>query len=149
MGNYLRLSRLYLVLLAIVTAGRWYLGNVKHVPYADATDKLSIVILTLFAAIFYGAFCRRWQGFGLLQALTLAALLGFMGQIVVFVSTVSSYALGIESYFTFPRALNSDAPLSLGAAALVRAQGMLGNTVGSAVAGMIGWLLGGLLPSNR
>ena len=149
MANYLRLSRLYLVLLAIVTVGRWYLGNVAHVPYAVATDKLSIVIMTLFASIFYGAFCRRWQGFGLLQALALAALLGFMGQVVVFLSTVSSYALGIESYFNFPRALNSEVPLGVGPALVVRAGGMLGNTVGSAIAGMIGWLLGGLLPAGR
>jgi hypothetical protein len=149
MGYYLRLSYLYLVLLAIVTVGRWYLGNVAHVPYADATDKLSIVIMTIFASIFYGAFCRRWQKFGVLQALTLAALLGFMSQIVVFLSTLSSYALGIDSYFTVPRALNSETPLGLGAALVVRARGMLGNTVGSAIAGMIGWLLGGLLPEDR
>ncbi|MFI5183580.1 MAG: hypothetical protein ACHQNV_04215 [Vicinamibacteria bacterium] len=149
MARYLRLSYLYLVLLAIVTLGRWYLGNVAHVPYANATDKLSIVIMTLFASIFYGAFCRRWQGFGVLQALILAALLGFMSQIVVFSSTALSYALGIDSYFTFPRALNSEGPLSMGAALGVRAGGMLGNTVGNAIAGMIGWLLGGLLPQDR
>ena len=149
MGYYLRLSYLYLVLLAIVTAGRWYLGNVAHVPYANATDKLSIVIMTLFASIFYGAFCRRWQGFGVLQALTLAALLGFMSQIVVLFSTVASYALGIDSYFTFPRALNSEVPLTLVQALGRRAGGLLANTVSNAVAGMIGWLLGGLLPQDR
>ena len=149
MGYYLRLSYLYLVLLAIVTAGRWYLGNVAHVPYANATDKLSIVIMTLFASIFYGAFCRRWQGFGVLQALTLAALLGFMSQIVVLFSTVASYALGIDSYFTFPRVLNSEVPLTLAQALGRRAGGLLANTVSNAVAGMIGWLLGGLLPQDR
>jgi hypothetical protein len=149
MGYYLRLSYLYLVLLAIVTAGRWYLGNVAHVPYANATDKLSIVIMTLFASIFYGAFCRRWQAFGVLQALTLAALLGFMSQIVVLFSTVASYALGVDSYFTFPRALNSEVPLTLVQALGRRAGGLLANTVSNAVAGMIGWLLGGLLPQDR
>ena len=149
MANYLKLSRLYLVLLAIVTLGRWYLGNVAHVPYAVATDKMSIVIVTLLSSIFYGAFCRKWQGFGVLQALILAALLGFMGQIVVLLSTVLSYALGVDSYFTFPKALQSDVPLSVGSAVVVRARGLLGNTVGSAIAGMIGWLLGGVLPERR
>jgi hypothetical protein len=149
MANYLRLSRLYLLLLAIVTLGRWYLGNVAHVPYEVGTDKMSIVILTLFSSIFYGAFCRRWQGFGVLQALTLAALLGFMSQIVVLLSTVLSYGLGVDSYFTNPRALQADGPLSLGAALVVRARGLLGNTVGNAIAGMIGWLMGGLLPERR
>jgi hypothetical protein len=149
MANYLRLSRLYLLLLAIVTLGRWYLGNVAHVPYAVATDKLSIVIVTLLSSIFYGAFCRRWLGFGLLQALTLAALLGFMSQIVVLLSTVLSYGLGVDSYFTFPKALNSEVPLTLAEALVRRAGGLLANTVTNAVAGMIGWLMGGLLPGDR
>lgn len=149
MANYLRLSRLYLLLLAIVTLGRWYLGNVSHLPYEAGTDKMSIVTLTLFASIFYGAFCRRWQGFGVLQALTLAALLGLMSQVVVVSSTLLSYGLGVDSYFTNPRALQSDVPLSLGPALVVRARGLLGNTVGNAIAGMIGWLMGGLLPSGR
>ena len=149
MANYLRLSRPYLLLLAIVTLGRWYLGNVAHVPYAIGTDKLSIVIVTLLSSIFYGAFCRRWQGFSVLQALTIAALMGVMSQIVVLLSTVLSYSLGVDSYFTNPRALQSDLPLGFGAALVVRARGMLGNTVGNAIAGMIGWLLGGLLPDRR
>ena len=50
MAEYLRLARLYLLLLAIVTIGRWTLGF-QNVPYEKATDKLSIVILTLFASI--------------------------------------------------------------------------------------------------
>ena len=149
MADYLRLSRLYLLLLAIVTLGRWYLGNVARLPYEVGTDKMSIVTLTLFASIFYGAFCRRWQGFGVLQALTLAALLGLMSQVVVIVSTVLSYGLGIDSYFTNPRALQSDVPLGLGSALVVRARGLLGNTVGNAIAGMIGWLMGGVLPGGR
>lgn len=149
MASYLRLSRLYLVLLAIVTAGRWYLGSVRHVPYEVGTDKMSIVTLTLFASIFYGAFCRRWQGFGVMQAMTLGALLGFAGQIVVFTSTVLSSLMGIDSYFTNPTALQSKVPLDLGAMVLVRAGGLLANTISNAIAGMIGWLLGGLLPSNR
>jgi hypothetical protein len=148
-ANYLKLARLYLLLLAIVTLGRWYLGNVAHVPYASATDKMSIVIVTLLSSIFYGAFCRRWQGFGVLQALTLAALLGFMGQVVVFLSTVLSYGLGIDSYFTFPRALNSEVPLTLAEALVRRAGGLLANTVSNAIAGMIGWLMGAVLPEGR
>lgn len=149
MANYLRLSRLYLLLLAIVTLGRWYLGSVRHIPYEVGTDKMSIVTLTLFASIFYGAFCRRWQGFGVTQALTLGALLGLMGQIVVFSSTVLSSVLGIDSYFTNPRALQSTVPLGLGAIVVVRAGGLLANTVSNAIAGMIGWLMGGLLPGGR
>ena len=149
MADYLKLSRLYLLLLAIVTAGRWYIGSVAHVPYEKGTDKLSIVTLTLFASIFYGAFCRRWRGFGLTRALALGALLGFMGQIVVFASTVLASVLGIESYFTNPNALQAKEALPLGAIVVVRAGGMLANTISNAIAGMIGWLMGGVLPQDR
>lgn len=152
MAEYLKLSRLYLLLLAICVVGRFYLGNVRHVPYERATDKLSIVIMTLFASLFYAAFCRRWLGFGLLRALVLAALLGLMAQIVIFLSTAASYALGIQSYFNYPlalQALPSDPPVPVGLALLRRAGGLVAGPVSNAVMGAIGWLMGGLLPAGR
>ena len=48
--------RPYFVLLAIVTLGRWMMGNAFRRPYAKGTDKLSIVTLTLFASLFSAAF---------------------------------------------------------------------------------------------
>jgi hypothetical protein len=152
MTEYLKLSRLYLLLLAICVFGRFYLGNVRHVPYERATDKLSIVIMTLFASLFYAAFCRRWLGFGLLRALALAALLGLMAQVAILLSTVASYALGIHSYFNYPlalQALPSDPPVSAGQALVTRAQGLIAGPVSNAVMGAIGWVMGGLLPERR
>ena len=152
MAEYLKLSRLYLLLLAICVLGRFYLGNVRHVPYERATDKLSIVIVTLFASLFYAAFCRRWLGFGLLRALALAALLGLMAQVAIFLSTAASYALGIQSYFNYPLALQtlpSDPPLPVGQALLRRAAMLIGGPVTNAVMGAIGWVMGGLLPERR
>jgi hypothetical protein len=152
MAEYLKLSRLYLLLLAICVVGRFYLGNVRHVPYERATDKLSIVIMTLFASLFYAAFCRRWLGFGLLRALALAALLGLMAEVAIFVSTLLSYAFGIHSYFNYPlalQALPSDPPLPVGEALIRRAQGLIAGPVSNAVMGAIGWVMGGLLPERR
>jgi hypothetical protein len=119
------------------------------VPFEKATDKLSIVIMTLFASLFYAAFCRRWRGFGLVQAVALAALLGLTSQIVIFLSTLVSYALGIQSYFNHPMALNSETPLSLAQALGRRAGGLVAGPVTNAVMGAIGWVMGALLPEPR
>lgn len=150
MAEYLRLARFYLLLLAIVTIGRWTLGF-QHVPYEKATDKLSIVILTLFASIFYGAFGRRWLNFRIGQALAMAMLLGFMSQVVILLSTVASYTLGIDSYFAHPLALNqktAEATVSFGQAMGIRAFGLVVNTLMNGIAGAVGWAMGALLPQR-
>ena len=43
MAENLRLARLYMVMLVIVTVGRWVLGF-QNVPYEKGTDKLSIFV---------------------------------------------------------------------------------------------------------
>src|SRR5262245_1699541 len=125
MAEYLKLARLYLLLLAIVTIGRWTLGF-QHVPYEKATDKLSIVILTLFASIFYGAFGRRWLNFRIGQAMTMAIVLALLSQVVILASTIASYALGIDSYFTNRLALDPTATdaIPFGRAVGIRAFGL-------------------------
>jgi hypothetical protein len=145
MAEYLRVARLYFLLLALVTIGRWTLGF-QHVPYEKATDKLSIVILTLFASIFYGAFTRRWLNYRIGQALVLAMLLAFTSQVVILLSTVVSYAMGIETYFNHPVALNAPGPVAMGQAIGIRLGGLVVNTITSGIAGALGWAMGALLP---
>lgn len=152
MAEYLRLARLYLVLLAIVTVGRWTL-SLQHVPYEKATDKVSIVILTLFASIFYAAFCRRWLDFGIGRAALLAMFFALTSQIAILLSTVASYVFGIDSYFNYPLALSrpsdggpSTAPMSLGLAIAIRLSGAVAQLLLNAIAGALGWGLGALLP---
>jgi hypothetical protein len=150
MAEYWRLARLYLVLLAIVTVGRWVL-SLQHVPYEKATDKLSIVIITLFASLFYAAFCRRWLGFGIGRCAVLAMLFALTSQLVILLSTVASYAAGLDTYFNHPLALDragdaSTGPVSLGLAVVIRLSGAVVNVLTSAIAGAIGWGLGSLLP---
>ena len=101
MAENLKLARLYFLILAIVAAGRWVM-SILDVPYARGTDKMSIVIVTLFSSIFYGAFCRRWRGFKIMQAAVLGATLGFAAQVVIFLSTLASYLLGLEPTSTTP-----------------------------------------------
>jgi hypothetical protein len=146
--DYLRLARLYFVILAIVAGGRWVM-SFQGVPYAKGTDKLSIVIVTLISSIFYGAFCRRWRGLKIQQAMVLGATLGFVAQLVIFLSTVLSYLLGLETYYNNPIALNVAEALPLASALVTRAVGLGVNTILNGIAGALGWAMGGLLPESR
>lgn len=145
--EYTRLARPFFVILAIVTAGRWAMGNVFHVPFEKGTNVLSIVTLTLFASIFSAVFTRRWLGYRLLQAAGLAMFMAFVSQLVVLASTVVSYGLGISSYFNEPMALNRQLePIGFAAALGFRAGGLVVNTILNGIAGALGWALGALLP---
>ena len=145
MAENLRIARLYLVLLAIFAAARFAQGAMG-VEYAKAHHVFSIFILTVMASVFYAAFCRRWRGFRLLQAVTLGAMFGFIAQVVIFLATVISYALGIDTFFNHPTALNQESAVPLGRAIGIRAPGLVIFPIINAIAAAFGWALGGLLP---
>lgn len=145
MAENLRLARLYLLLLAIFTIGRWLMGIYK-VPYEKGHHVFSIVILTLMSSIFYGAFCRRWRRFGPMRAAGLAFTLGLMSQVAIFAATVASYAMGLETYFNHPTALNAAAAVPLGTALATRFSGLVANSISASIAGALGWAMGGALP---
>lgn len=147
LGQHLRLARLFFLLLALVTAGRWTL-SLRGVPYEAGTHIFSIVTLTAFATIFYGAFSRRWNGYSILQAALLGATLGFVAQVVIVLSTVASYGLGLRTYFNAPQALNVSQAVGLAEAIGPRLGGLVFNTLASGIMGAIGWAFGGLLPER-
>lgn len=147
MAENLRLARLYLLMLAIVTIGRWVMGA-QGVPYEKGTDKLSIVVLTLFASLFYAAFTRRWLGFRILQAVGLTMTLAVMGQLVVLLSTAVSYVAGLDTYFNYPLALNQKEPVAFAQAMGIRLGGLVANTITGGIAGALGWAMGALLPPS-
>jgi len=151
MAENLKLARLYLLLLAIFTVAKWLQGTFG-VPYEKGHYVFSIVIMTLHAAFFYGAFCRRWRRFRLWQAAGLAITLGIMSQLVIFAATLLSYAFGLHTYFNYPTALfGPQAPLTevpLGQAVLSRVGGLVVNPILAGIAGALGWAIGGLLPEN-
>jgi hypothetical protein len=148
MAQYLRLARLYFVLLALVATGRWLMGTAFKVPYDRGNPVFTIVTLTVLSAIFYGAFCRRWRGFSAWQAAVMGFLMGLVSQIVILLATVASYVLGIDSYFNHPIALNSPGPLSFGQAVLTRLGGLVANPISAGIIGALGWAFGGLLPKD-
>ena len=147
LNEYARLARPFFVMLAIVTTGRWLLGTAFHVPYDKGTSAMSIVTLTLFASILSTVFLRRWLGWRLPTAAGFAMYMAVVSQVVILLSTAVSYALGIDSYFSNPMALNRQTELvGFGAAMGFRAGGLVVNTLLNGIAGALGWALGGLLP---
>ena len=105
MRENLKVARFYLVLLALFTVGRWA-QSLGQVEYAKAHHVFSIVTLTFLSSAFFAAFCRKWRGYTLLQAVMLGMMLGLIAQVVIFASTALSYALGLHTFFNHPAALN-------------------------------------------
>lgn len=145
MNEYLRVARLYMVVLAIFTVGRLFMGA-RGVPYERGHHVFSLVTMSLMASAFYGAFCRRWRGYGVAKALGLGLTIGFISQVVILLATVLSYAFHADTYFVNPRALNSTVSLSFGAALVSRIGGLVVNSVLDALAAAVGWALGTTLP---
>ena len=148
MGDNLRFMRFYFWLLGLFTIGRFALGF-AGVEYAKAHQVFSLVTLALIASAHHAAFARAFQGSDLKRALGLGATIGLTTQIVILVSTILSYALGLQTYFNAPQALNSPTALGFGAALGARAFGLVVNTILNTIAAAIGWAMGGALPSNR
>ena len=147
----LKLARVYFVILALITLLRFVMGNVVGLPFEKFTDKVSIVITTLVSALLYAAFARAFLGYKILDAVKLAMTLGLTSQLMVFVATVASYALGLQTAFNHPLALNQPGVTSVPfvAALGVRAGGLVVNTLGTGIVGALGWALGALLPTQK
>ena len=146
----LKLARVYFVLLALLVVLRFALGNVAGIPYEKFTDKVSIVIITLVSALLYAAFARAFLGYRMFEAATLAMTLGLAAQVAIFLATAASYLAGIESAFNNPGALKPGAAsVSFGAALVIRAGGLVVNTLVTGIAGALGWALGALLPAQK
>ena len=148
MREYVRVARLYMVVLAVFTVGRLLMGA-RDVPYEKGHHVFSLVTMTLLASAFYGAFCRRWRGYTVTKAMGLGVVLGLFCQAVVLVATVASYALGADTYFVHPRAVmgpDAAGPVPFGQALLARIGGAVINAALNALAAAIGWVMGVTLP---
>jgi hypothetical protein len=152
MQDYLRLARPFLVMLALVTAGRWLQGTVFAVEYEKGTGVFSIVTLTVMASLFSTAYLRRWRAWRIWRAVGFAMFLTLVAQAVVMLSTAASYLFGVQSYFNYATALNQPlghgSPVAFGTAMAIRASGLVANTLLGGIAGALGWALGALLPAN-
>ena len=147
MREYLELARPYFALLALTATGRWLQG-LFAVPYERGHHVFSIVLLTVFSCLYYGAFTRRFRGFRLMQAILLGTMFGVVSQLLILVLTVLSYALSMHTFFNHPTALNAQAPLSLVEALEIRLGGLVGNSIFSGITAALGWALGSFLPER-
>lgn len=145
LSEYVRFARLPILLLVIFMIGRFWLGA-RGVPYPQGTWVFSMVVLTYFAAFFFGAFSRRLRGYRWHQAMLLGITIAVSAQILILLATVGSYLAGAETYFNNPAALNVTEAVPLGRAVLARLFGLVVSSVMSAIGGLLGWLSGKLLP---
>ncbi len=145
MNEYLRLARLYMIVLAVFTVGRLAVGA-RGIPYERGHAIFSLVTMSFMASAFYGAFCRKWRGYSVTRAMGLGLTIGLIGQTVILLATVLSYALHVDTYFINPRALNAPGPIPFGQALVGRVGGLVVNCMMNAIAAAIGWVMGALLP---
>ncbi len=141
------MARFYFLLLAVFTAGRWA-QSLGHVDYARGHHVFSIVVLTLLSSCYFAAFCRRWRGFTLLQAVMLGMTFGLAAQVVIFVSTAVSYALDLHTFFNHPSVLRSTGELPMSEALVRRLLELVEGPIANGLAALLGWLMGAALPER-
>jgi len=148
-ARVLRFVRLPLLLLLIYAVARFALGA-NGVPYAPRGNAMfSIVGLTFISCFYFGALSRRIGGFGWGGTALVGYSIGLWGQILIFLATWLSYAMGIEtSYFRHWDALNvpEGTIVPMATALSTRAGGLLVGPVISIVPALIGRLASALAP---
>ena len=149
MARSLRLARPFLVLVLLFAAIRFSLKPFFGVAYENGrAQSISIVVLTLTGAAFYGVFLRRFMKYTLGQAMVQGIALGVVAQLVVLLATVLSYVANVPTFFNAPEALNQKEAVGLGVALGQRAAGLVINPILASIAGAIGWILGAVLPAD-
>lgn len=151
-GRMLRFVRLPLLLLTIFAIGRFMLG-VNGVPYAPRGNAMfSIVGVTFISAFYFGAMSGRLGGFGWGGTALVGYSIGLYGQILIFLATWLSFALGVEgSYFRHWDALNvpEGTVVEMAAAMQARFGGIVVGPVIAVVPALIGRLAGALAPAGE
>ena len=144
--EYFELAKFGLVIILIITAGRWIV-SLSGVPYYPrGTAIFSIVLATTFLALAYGGFMRRGYGLSLLQSIVVVAMIAIFAQLLILISTAVSYMGGMETYFNYADALNAEMTPTFGEAMGARVGGLIVNTITAIIECALGYWIGGLLP---
>jgi len=148
-ARVLRFVRLPLLLLLIFAVARFGLGA-SGVPYAPRGNAMfSIVGLSFVSSFYFGALSRRLGGFGWGGTALVGYSIGLWAQILIFVATWLSFAMGIESsYFRHWDALNvpEGTAITMAAALTARAGGVVVGPLIAIVPALIGRALSALAP---
>ena len=148
MEKHLKLMGFYFWILGLFTIGRWAV-SFSGMPYAQATPIFSLVPLAVIASAHHAAFARAFRGYTLKDAATLGAMIGVVTQIVIFLSTAASYALGLSTLWNAPTALNQTSDVPFAAAMVARTGGLVVNTILNVIAASIGYAMGGSLKAAK
>lgn len=151
MKEKLQFVRLPILLLVLFFIGRLALGaalGISKESYDLSNRLFSMVVLQVHIGLLWGAVGRRYRGYGIGGSITAVVLAVLVSQILIFAATAVSYLAGVDTFFTFPEALNQTAAVSFGAAMISRTATLIGNCVFGAIAASIGWALAGLLPRS-
>lgn len=140
--------RLPFLLITIWAIARFSLG-LAGVPYAPRGNAMfSIVGLTLISSIYFGALSRRVGEFGWGGTALIGAVIGLFAQILIFTATVISHISDLNTYFVHWDALNvaEGTVVPMGRAMIIRAVGLISNTIYATLFALIGRALSGLAP---
>ena len=96
------------------------------------------------------AMTRAFRGEGAGSAFMTGASIAIVAQLLIFSATMLSYLLGASTHFNDPMAIvGEDREVLLGEAFGARAFGIIANSIIGGVAGLIGFALGGRIPSKK
>lgn len=149
-SKVLRFVRLPFLLLVLYAIGRFMLG-VNGVPYGPRGNAMfSIMGVTLISSFYFGALSKR-HGFGWGGTVLVGYTIGMWSQILIFLATWLSFAMGIEtSYFRHWDALNvpEGTVVPLGAAMMTRAGGLVIGPIIAIIPAIIGRACAALAPES-
>jgi hypothetical protein len=151
MGDKFKFVRLPILIVVILFFGRVLLGGAMGAnksSYDLANRFFSMVIFQIHAALLWGAVGRRYRGYTIGGAIFAVVLVTSFSQALIFGATALSYIGHVDTLFTFPEALNSATAVPFGEALIRRTATFIANCVLTALAGALGWALGGLLPDK-
>lgn len=134
------------LLLLIFFLGKLMM-SLRGASYEAGIQVFSMVTLQVHLAIIWPAFGRRFKGYSLWQGIQLGVMIAVVSQVLIMFGTGLSYVIG-DTHFNTPVALNQEAAVGFLQAMLIRASGLVGNSVICTVAAIIGWTMGALIPER-
>ncbi len=148
MSERISFIRLPMLLLGLFFVGKLVVGALGG-SYELGNRLFAMVPLTVHLCLIWGAVGKAYRGFGAGGAAVNGMLIALFAQILIFVGTMASYLLGVETHFNHPVAIvGQDVEVSLGQAFGARLGGLVANTLIGGVSALIGCALGFLLPRN-
>src|SRR5882762_6663832 len=105
-GKVLQLIRLPLILIVILVIIRFILGA-RGVQYSARTNAAtSVLMLTIWCSIIFGALSAKVNGLGWVGTILVGVFLGFFTESLVLIATLISYVAHVDTYFNNWDSLN-------------------------------------------